>query len=251
MSNRLLYFVAALILFSPLQTAQAEDAKAIVKAAIEYWRASSSYGVFNMTIRRPDWQRTMTMRSWTKGNKRSLTRVIAPKKDAGNGTLLIDKRMWQYSPKINRIIKIPASMMNQSWMGSDFSNNDISKADDLIDQYHHKLLKKYKKAGHTVYIIQAIPMDDAPVVWGREVIHIRDDYLMLQHDFYDQDGKLVKKMVTLEIKKMGGRNISARQRMQKIDKPGEWTEVVTKSVRFNLPMPMSRFTLSNLRNPRR
>lgn len=251
MSNRLLYFVAALILCSPLQTAQAEDAKAIVKAAIEYWRASSSYGVFNMTIRRPDWQRTMTMRSWTKGNKRSLTRVIAPKKDAGNGTLLIDKRMWQYSPKINRIIKIPASMMNQSWMGSDFSNNDISKADDLIDQYHHKLLKKYKKAGHTVYVIQAIPMDHAPVVWGREVIHIRDDYLMLQHDFYDQDGKLVKKMVTLQIKKMGGRWISSKQRMQKIDKPGEWTEVVTKSVRFNLPMPMSRFTLSNLRNPRR
>jgi outer membrane lipoprotein-sorting protein len=251
MSKGLSYLVTALILFSPWQSAQAVDADAIIKATIKYWRANTSYAVFDMTIRRPDWQRTMSMRSWTRGTDQSLTRVIAPKKDAGNGTLLVKKRMWTYSPKINRIIKIPSSMMNQSWMGSDFSNNDISKSDDLINQYLHKLLRTEKRNGRTVYIIESIPKEDAPVVWGREIVHIRDDYVMLKHEFYNQEGKLAKSMVALEIKKMGGRYVASRQRMQKMDKKGEWTEVVTRQIRFNLPMPNSRFTLSNLRNPRR
>ena len=90
-----------------------------------------------MTIHRPDWQRTMTMVAWTLGEKKSLVRVAAPKQDAGNGTLLIDKQMWTFSPKINRIVKIPSSMMNQSWMGSDFSNKDIARADDIVHQYTH------------------------------------------------------------------------------------------------------------------
>ena len=82
----------------------------------------------------------MSMQSWTKGTKNSLVRVTAPAKDAGNGSLLKDNNMWSYSPKINRVIKLPSSMMSQSWMGSDLSNKDISKSTDIIDQYEHTLL---------------------------------------------------------------------------------------------------------------
>ena len=81
-----------------------------------------------MVIHRPDWERTMTMRAWTKGDDRSLVRVLEPRKDRGNGTLTDDNSMWSYSPKVNRVIKIPSSMMGQSWMGSDFSNKDVSRA---------------------------------------------------------------------------------------------------------------------------
>ncbi len=81
----------------------------------------------------------MSMRSWTKGSKQSLVRITAPKKDAGNGTLMVDNSMWSYSPKVNRVIKVPSSMMGQSWMGSDFSNKDVSRADDIVDQYDHTL----------------------------------------------------------------------------------------------------------------
>ena len=140
-----------LVLLVPL-TAQAagEDAKAIVKAAIDYWRDVSSYTVARMTIHRPDWERTVSMRIWTRGEKESLVRVTAPAKDAGNGTLLIKKEMWSYNPKINRVIKIPSSLMTQNWMGSDFSNNDLAKADDLITQYTHKLLQTTHHDGHTL-----------------------------------------------------------------------------------------------------
>jgi outer membrane lipoprotein-sorting protein len=225
-------------------------ATAIVKAAIEYWRDVSSYAVFDMTIHRPDWQRTMTLRVWTRGNKESLVRVLAPAKDAGNGTLLLDNDMWSFNPKVNRVIKIPSSMMSQSWMGSDFSNNDLAKADDLIDQYRHTLLATETHNGHKLYVVEAVPHEAAPVVWGREVVRIRDDHILMEHAFYDQANALVKKLVTTEVKMMGGKMIATRERMQRVDKPGEWTEITTREARFGMTLTNDTFTLSNLRNPR-
>jgi outer membrane lipoprotein-sorting protein len=227
-----------------------EDAATLVQRAIDYWRDTSSYSVADMTIRRPDWERTMTIRVWTRGQKESLVRVTAPPKDAGNATLLLDNEMWSFTPKINRVIKIPSSMMNQGWMGSDFSNNDLAKADELIEQYTHKLLGKESHDGRTVYVIESIPKETAPVVWGREIVKIRDDWLILEHAFYDQRDVLVKQLVTSEIRPMGGKLVAARERMQRVDRPGEWTEVVTKEVRFGIPVAAGTFTLSNLRNPR-
>lgn len=230
--------------------AQPPEAAALIKAAIEYWRDTTSYAVFEMRIHRPDWQRAVTMKVWTRGNKQSLVRSVAPAKDAGNGTLLLDNEMWSYNPKINRVVKIPSSMMHQSWMGSDFSNNDLAKADDLIERYRHKLLATETGDGHKLYIIESIPHETAPVAWGREVVKVRDDYLLLEHSFYDQGNVLVKTLTTQEIKTMGGKAIAARQRMQKADKPDEWTEIATREAQFGLDLPASLFTLANLRNPR-
>jgi len=250
-TSRIIRGIAFLLfLLAPVAQAQTPDATALIKAAIEYWRDVSSYAVFDMNIHRPDWQRSMTMRVWTRGNKESLVRVTAPSKDAGNGTLLLDNDMWSYNPKINRVIKIPSSMMNQSWMGSDFSNNDLAKADDLIDQYRHTLLATETHNGHKLYVIEAVPHETAPVVWGREVVKIRDDYILMEHAFYDQANVLVKKLVTTEVRLMGGKMIAARERMQKTDKPDEWTEIVTREARFGISLPASTFTLANLRNPR-
>ena len=227
-----------------------ENPAQIIKAAIDYWRDVSSYSIIDMTIHRPDWERTMTIRVWTRGQKESLVRVTAPPKDAGNATLLLDNDMWSFTPKINRVIKIPSSMMGQSWMGSDFSNNDLAKADDLIEQYTHTLLRTETHDGHKVYVIDSVPKEAAPVVWGHEILKIRDDWLILEHAFYDQENVLVKKLVTLEIRPMGGKLVASRERMEKADKSGEWTEVTTKEVRFGIPVGGNLFTLSNLRNPR-
>jgi outer membrane lipoprotein-sorting protein len=242
----LLFLACAL----PVRAAEIPSAAAIIKAAIDYWRDVSSYSVAEMTIHRPDWQRAMTFRVWTRGEKKSLVRVIAPPKDAGNATLLLDNDMWSFTPKINRVIKIPSSMMSQSWMGSDFSNNDLAKADDLIEQYNHTLLETREQDGHKVYVIQSVPKEAAPVVWGKEIVTVRDDYVLLEHDFYDQQGALVKKLTTQELKPMGGKIVAARQRMERVDKPGEWTDVVTREARFGINVPESVFTVANLRNPR-
>ncbi len=192
----------------------------------------------------------MSMRAWMQGEKRSLVRVIKPHQDRGNGTLMDDNKMWSFSPKINRVIKIPSSMMSQSWMGSDFSNKDISRADDIVDQYQHKLLDTTEVDGHVVYRIEAVPHEEAAVVWGREVLDIRDDHVLIEHSFYDQDGIQVKQLKSLEIGDMGGRTVAIRQRMGKIDSPGEWTEIRLDAIEYDVELSDSVFTLSNLRNPR-
>jgi outer membrane lipoprotein-sorting protein len=226
------------------------DPRDLIQKAMDHWRGTSSYSEMSMTIHRPDWERTMSMRSWTRGEKTSLVRVTEPKKDAGNGTLLKDNNMWTFAPKVNRIIKVPSSMMSQSWMGSDFSNKDISKSTDIIDQYDHRLLETRKQDGYTAYVIESIPHEEAAVVWGKEVLVIRDDYVLLEQQFWDQDDILVKTMKALEIKELGGRTVASTIRMGKIDTPDEWTEMSVQDIEFDVSHPDGLFTLSNLRNPR-
>jgi outer membrane lipoprotein-sorting protein len=245
----------ALLLFVPLASAQEPvdqelDATQIVRDAINHWRGVSSHTDMSMVIHRPDWERKMTMRAWTKGADQSLVRVVEPAKDRGNGTLTDKNSMWSFSPKVNRVIKVPSSMMGQSWMGSDFSNKDIAKADDIIDQYEHTLLSVVENDGVTTYEIQSVPHEEAAVVWGREVMRIRDDRVLVEHDFYDQDDELVKTLESLEIGEMGGRTIAIRQRMHEVETPDEWTEIQVNSVEYEIDIPDSTFTLSNLRNPR-
>jgi outer membrane lipoprotein-sorting protein len=247
--KRLITLMSA-CLFSPLALAADIDPRDLIQQAMEHWRGTSSYSEMTMTIHRPDWQRSMSMRSWTRGEKTSLVRVTEPKKDAGNGTLLKDNSMWTFAPKVNRIIKVPSSMMNQSWMGSDFSNKDISKSTDIIDQYDHKLLETREQDGRTVYVIESIPHEEAAVVWGKEVLTIRDDNILLEQQFWDQDGVLVKTMKALEIKQLGGRTVASVIRMGKLDTPDEWTEMSVQDIEFDVSHPDSLFTLSNLRNPR-
>jgi outer membrane lipoprotein-sorting protein len=245
-------FLSIVLVFTCFTNVYAKEltAEEIVKAAIDHERDVSSYSLMTMTIHRPDWERSMTMRVWTKGMKKSLVRVVEPKKDAGSGNLLIDEDMWSYVPNINRVIKLPSSMMNQSWMGSDFTNNDLAKADDIVEQYTHTLKEVRKHDGKKLYVIESIPKDAAPVVWGKEVIEVREDFVMLEHDFYDQDGKLVKKLVAKNIQNMGGKVVASRMRMIKEEKPEEWTEVSIKDAKFGVTIPERVFTLSNLRNPR-
>ncbi len=226
------------------------EPRELIRAAMEHWRGVTSYSEMTMTIHRSDWERSFSMQAWTEGDKLSLVRVTEPKRDAGNGTLVKDQSMWTFSPKINRILKVPSSMMNQSWMGSDFSNKDISKSTDIIDQYEHRLLKSENLGDHVVYTIESIPHEEAAVVWGKEIVSIRDDFVMLRQEFWDQDDILIKEMEATEIAIMDDRTIASRMRMQKLETPGEWTEMVVDDIDFDVKMADNLFTLSNLRNPR-
>ena len=229
----------------------AQDARAIVKEGFNYMRGKSSFSVVDMTIHRPNWERKMTIEAWTKGLKNSLFRIIAPAKDKDNGTLKRGREMWMYNPKINRVIKLPPSMMSQAWMGSDFSNNDLSKTDSLIDEYIHTITGTQTHDGKKVYLIKSIPKPDAPVVWGMQKLKIREDYVFLAQEFYDEDFKLVKVMTTLQIRMLGGKMFPKVWRMQKAEATDEYTELNYKELSFKKNLKDSLFTISNLKNPRR
>jgi outer membrane lipoprotein-sorting protein len=248
--NKRFLITLVLLAIPVLGFGEERDGKTIVRDAINHWRGLSSYTEMTMLIHRPDWERSMTMQAWTKGDDRSLVRVLEPKKDRGNGTLTDDKSMWSYSPKVNRVIKVPSSMMGQSWMGSDFSNKDIARADDIVDEYDHSVLSVKEVDGVNVYEIESIPLEDAAVVWGSEILRISEDHVVLEHSFFDQDGELVKSLNTMEVVTMGGRTIAKRQRMSKADDANEWTEIQVNEVEYEVDLKDSLFTLSNLRNPR-
>ncbi|GIU25851.1 outer membrane lipoprotein-sorting protein [Shewanella sp. MBTL60-007] len=232
------------------QASNQESAQEMIQKAMDNWRGLTSSSQLTMVIHRSDWERSMTVQGWTQGDKQSLVRVTEPKVDAGNAFLILDKQMWSYSPKINRVIKVPSSMMNQSWMGSDFSNKDVSRTTELLDDYSHQLIATAELDGHRLYTIESTPHESAPVVWGKQVTVLRDDWVMLRQEFWDQDNKLVKAMECSDIKPVGHRSVAMRCRMSQVEKAGEWTEIRNQNVRFDITLPSYMFTLSNLRNPR-
>ena len=156
-----------------------------------------------------------------------------------------------HNPKVNRVIKLPPSMMSQAWMGSDFSNNDLSKTDSLIDEYIHTITGTHTHDGKKVYLIKSIPKPDAPVVWGMQKLKIREDHVFLAQEFYDEDLKLVKVMTTFKIRMLGGKMFPRVWRMQKADVTDEYTELNYKKLSFKKNLKDSLFTISNLKNPRR
>ena len=246
-----LFFLLPLIIgFHTSSYAQPPDPARLIKNAVDYWRGNTSYTELSMTIHRPQWQRSLSMQGWTRGQEDALIRFTSPPKDAGSATLKLGQSMWIFTPKLNQVIKLPASMMAQSWMGSDFSYNDLAKSDQIINDYTHTLKDTQQVDGRTVYTIESVPKANAPVVWGKERLRIRDDYIMLEETFFDQDMKIVKRMETLKIAPLGGRPYPVVMRMTTVEEKDHWTELNYQQGYFNLKLPDYLFTLSNLRNPR-
>jgi len=249
---RFFTLAAALIFSSSVCSQSAPDARSIIEEAINHYRGLTSYTEMTMTIHRPDWQRTMSLQGWSSGGKKTLIRVTAPARDIGNATLVLDdNKVWSFTPKINRVIRVPSSMMSQSWMGSDFSNKDVSRTDEIVDSYDHKLLRTETDNGHKVFVIESIPLEESAIVWGKEISHIRDDFVELAHQYFDQEMQLVKTLNSLDIKEMGGRMLAVQQRMNSVEKEDDWTEISIEAIDFDRKIPDYIFTLSNLRNPRK
>ena len=192
----------------------------------------------------------MGMKAWTRGESDALVRFTAPAQDAGNATLKLGTDTWVYNPKLNQVIKLPASMLSQSWMGSDFSYNDLAKSEDIITDYTHKLTTTAQAGGHAVWTIECVPKPGAPVVWGKVTMQVRDDYVVAGETFYDQDGKPARQMSVDQIGVLGGKPYPTTMTMHPLDRPGQWTRIQTSSAQFNVGVPAYLFTLSNLQNPR-
>lgn len=222
----------------------------LVAGALDLARGQrSSHSQMTMTVKRPDWERSLSIVFWSRGREDTLMRFTAPAKDAGNALLKQGDNMWTYTPKLNRTIRLPHSMRSQSWAGSDFSYNDLSRSDNLLKHYELAIVERREaqEAGSMVYTIEAVPREEAPVVWGKEVWVLRDDYVMLEQVFYDQRMAPLKRMTTIEIRELDGRPMAVRMRMEKLDEPEHWTEIAIESARFDLDLPDRMFTVFELK----
>lgn len=229
----------------------AQDIKEVVKKADEKFRGMSSVGETTMTIERPTWSRTVSMKSWTLGNDFSLIYITAPAKEKGQVFLKRYNEMWNWVPSIERMVKVPPSMMMQSWMGSDFTNDDLVRESSLVKDYTHKLLGEEKLEGYACYKIELIPNDDAPVVWGKILMWItKDELLWLKGEYYDEDGFLVNTEILSNIKKMDDRMMPTHLEMIPADKEGNKTIMNFDNIKFNVALDESFFSQQNMRKIR-
>ncbi len=243
-----IFFIA--ILISPVAL-PAQDIKEIVKKADEKFRGLSSQGEMTMTIQRPSWSRTVSMKSWTLGNEFSMIYITAPAKEKGQVFLKRNNEMWNYVPSIERMIKIPPSMMMQSWMGSDFTNDDLVRESSLVKDYDHKLLGTEKLEGYECFKIELKPKEDAPVVWGKIIMWVsREELFWLKGEYYDEDGNLANTELLSEIKQMDDRKMPTRMEMIPADKEGQKTIMTFDNIRFNIRLDGSFFSQQNMRKVR-
>lgn len=227
----------------------------LIDQALERTRGLSSYADLSMVVHRPKFEKTSKLISWTRGDEDALIRFIAPAKQKGDGTLKKGRQMWTYTPKLNRVIRLPTSLMAQSWGGSDFSYNDLSRSDELRVHFEHEITAVTQVDGeqgntHTLYTITSTPHQDAPVVWGKQELKIRDDLVVLEQTFFDQDLQPLKQMIGSDIRDAGdGRIVAMRLRMTSLEDADHWTEVVYDKFDFDVELKDKLFTQFSLKNP--
>jgi outer membrane lipoprotein-sorting protein len=252
-SKLLMLLTIQLGMMAPVGSTVAQDLSAseIVKRANDKANGLTSQGTMKMTIVRPDWTREVTMKSWSKGTDYYMIYITEPVRDKGQVFMKRDKDMWNWMPSINRMIKLPPSMMGQSWMGSDFTNDDLVRINSIINDYNHQVAGSEKIDGFDCYIIELLPKPEAAVVWGKIKLWIsKDDYYELKGEYYDEDGNLVNDMVSSDIRQMGDRKLPSKTIMTPVDKPGNQTILEMVDVVFNKPIDDGFFSQQNMKNIR-
>lgn len=245
------YLLIIIVTFTSV-SAWSQDATEIIRKADEKARGiESSQGTMRMTIVRPSWSREVEIKSWTKGRDYSLMLITAPARDQGTAFLKRDKEIWNWQPSIDRAIKLPPSMMMQSWMGSDFTNDDLVRESSIVVDYTHDLLGSEIIEGMDCYKIQLNPKPEAPVVWGKVITWIeKNELLQLKTEFYDEDDYLVNTMYGKNVRMLGGRLLPTRLEMVPAEEEGKMTVVEQLDLTFDNPISENFFSIQNMKRIR-
>ena len=257
MTRPLAHILALTVLagLMPVISASAQaDARAIMDRIDRLLRGDSSHGVATMEVVTEHWERRMTMEIWSLGTDYALVRLLAPKKEAGIATLRAEDNIWNYLPKVDRTIKIPAGMMGGSWMGSHFTNDDLVKESRLIDDYDIAIAFDGAAAdsgGAAVWDFVLTPKPEAAVVWGHIDYRVRQDDLMpLRARYYDEEGRLARTMAFGGFRELGGRRVPADMHVHPADAPEERTTIRYRELEFDIAVEPLFFSLRNLKKDR-
>ena len=248
--KRIFSLLAGILLFSGISSIQdlpAQDLETVVKKIDELYRAESSYSEVEMEIATPHWKRTLSMQTWTEGKTKTFIRILSPAKERGVATLRLKSEMWNYLPHANKIIKIPPSMMMSSWMGSDFTNDDLVKEFTLIDDYRYEFTRPEGERPELLYVALT-PKEGVPVVWGKIIAAVRrDDYIPVWDRYYDEKGRLMRVIDFKDVKRFGDRLIPSVMEVIPQDKKDQKTVLRYLKAEFNIYISEDTFSMRNLR----
>ena len=211
-------------------------------------RGKTSQGEILIKTTRTTWSREMRLKTWMKGTEFAILLVQSPPKDKGIVYLKRKKEVWNWMPILERIIKLPPSMMTNSWMGTDFTNDDLVKESSVVQDYYHRLLGDTVVNGKACYQLELLPKPNTAVVWGKLLVAIdKNDFLELYTEFFDEEGKLINTMQAYDIKLMDGRLIPTRMEMIPADKKGHKTEIRYLSIQFNRTIDDNFFSIERIK----
>ena len=235
-----------LFIFSSFTIGQ--TAKEIVKKSNDNNMGLTSQGISKMTVIRPDWSREVEMKSWSKGLDYYLIYITSPARDKGQVFLKRKLELWNWMPSIGRMIKLPPSMMMQSWMGSDFTNDDLLKQSSLVIDYEHTIVAEEKVEDLETWKIEFIPKPHAPVVWGKITMWItKAHYLQIKVEYFDEMLELINTMIGSNIKNVGDRMLPMKMEMLPADKPGHKTMLEYSEIVFDKPINDRFFSQQNMK----
>lgn len=236
----------SLLLITP--SIQAEPtAEEILNLSDDLYRGASSSGTMTMTVVNEHWQRSLTLAFWSEGTKKSLVRILNPKKEKGTTTLRVQRDVWNYLPKVKRVIKVPGSMMGASWMGSHFTNNDLVRQNRMADDFTATVTFKGKRGDENIYEVTCIPRDDRPIVWGKIIVEARQaDALPLKILYFDEDGLLARTLAFSDLQEISKRWVPMKLRITPEDDTG-YTQVTYQQLHYDVSHPADLFTLRSLK----
>jgi len=239
------------LLPAPTDNLQADEgtltAREILDRVDDLWRGESSRGVMTMTITTQHWKRSLTIEAWSKGKEKSLMKILAPKKEKGTTTLRNGNNIWNYLPKVKRVIKLPSSMMASSWMGSHFTNDDLVKESRMADDYSFEISDQGQKDGREIVEVTCIPNEDAAVVWGKLIVLVdRVDYLPIRIEYYDEDLTLARTMTFTDVGVLGNRKLAKKMIIVPNENPEESTIIEYSEMEFDLNLDDKLFSLRSL-----
>jgi len=236
------------IVISVAMQAQTLSALDIVKKADSKMRGESSYSEMTMTIVRPAWQRSISMKAWTKGTNFALIKITAPAKDKGTGFVKRYKELWNWIPSIDRLIKMSSSVMGQSWMGSDFTNDDMVRESSMVKDYTQKIVNEEIVREFDCYKIELTPLPDAAVVWGKVITWIeKGTFSIIRTQNLDENFELVQTMENYDFKQFGDRLLPSRMEMTPASGKGQKTVITISKAQYNIPMQENFFSQQNLK----
>jgi len=228
--------------------AEEQRAREIMRKIDDLWRQKSSYARLSMEVKTRHYQRKLKLEAWSKGTEKTLIRILYPIKEKGTASLKSDTHLYTYLPKTDRTIRLSAGMMSGSWMGSHFTNDDLVQESRRERDYRIRISFEGLRDGKKIMEFTLVPRPDAAVVWGKVMTVVSlPDYLPITEVFYDEDMEVARTLDFKNIKLLGGRRMPSVLRMTPMDKPGEFTEVIYESLKFNIGIKDSFFSLNQLR----
>lgn len=227
--------------------ADAPDVAALMKRTERLLEGNSSVAVMTMTIATPQWERSLKMKVWSKGRDFALVRILqGGPRETGMMTLKREKQLWNYLPQAGRVMKLPSGMMGDSWMGSDFTNDDLVRGNSLANDFTSKVERSVEHEGRAAWFITLTPKPSASVVWGRvELLIDKKTCVPLNQRFFDEEGTLARTIAFSDLKPVGWRTYPMKLAVQPSEK-GRRTTMTYESIEFDVDIPEDTFSLRKL-----